>query len=356
MEFTGERYVPGAAGQEELYIEHMSRYQFAKTLVRGRRVLDVGSGCGYGTYQLAAGGAKVTIGIDKSVEAVEFSKRNYRHPNLFFGVMDAACLSLRSRFDLVTCFELIEHVGKAQAVLRGVYEVLDEWGVFVVSTPNKATYAAGGEAGNNPFHVTEYTRSEFEDLLVGTFPAVQILGQHWIEGMILSPHPALTDARDVRGRYLPRDVVPSRGSRADNRMLQIRGPDGEPPYFIGLCAKRGILDEVTASIGPLAIYGRAVRYENLKEAARRLEREFDSRGEWAQNLAQECLAKDTTIRGLQRELAEIRAGFDERGRWAQRLNGELRQSGAMVERLAEENKHLREALAGRRAGRSKETK
>ena len=340
MEFTGERYVPGAAGQEELYIEHMSRYQFVRGLANGQRVLDVGSGCGYGTHHLATGGAELALGIDKSIEAVEFSRCNYRHPNLSFAVMDAERLSLADRFGLVTCFELIEHVEDAHAVLEGVYQVLDSSGVFVVSTPNKATYVAGGEGGENPFHVREYCGEEFEGLLRGTFPAVRILGQHWVEGTALCAHLDVERCNEVRAARLPAEDGTSACAAADTAATSTFAHGGEPPYFIALCAKQAILDDITPRLEPLAFYYRAVRYERLKEATLQLEREFDQRGQWAQQLDRENNSKDKTIRTLRCELEELRKEFDDRGRWAQRLNGELRQSGALVERLAEENRRL----------------
>jgi len=370
MEFTGERYVPGAAGQEEIYVEHMSRYRFAEGLAGGRWVLDVGSGCGYGTYHLATVGAGLALGIDISPEAVAYSRSNYRHPRLCFAVMDASRLRLRSGFHLATCFELIEHVEDAQVVLQGVHEVLDESGVFVVSTPNKATYVAGGEAGKNPFHVREYYREEFKDLLGSVFPSVRVLGQHWVEGMALRPHPVL-EGRDVvraaslriagGGTAIPMTdgaaSDPACGCATAGEAHSNCAACGEPPYFIGLCAKNDILDDVIRKLNPLAFYGRALRYESLKAAAMRLEREFDRRGEWARGLDREIGSRDETIRSLQRELAEVRNEFNERGRWAERLNGELRRSGALVERFAEENRHLRESLAARRpAGRSKVAK
>jgi HPt (histidine-containing phosphotransfer) domain-containing protein len=215
---------------------------------------------------------------------------------------------------------------------------------------------AGGEGGKNPFHVREYYRDEFEDLLGSAFPRVRILGQHWLEGMALSPHPDLAGCGEIRAGCLPADKAPC-GPAARSGRDPVCDTAGEPPYLIGLCAKREILDHVVGMLRPAALYGRAVRYEALKQAAHRLEGEFDRRGEWAQGLDRECRAKDDTIRHLQRELAGMRQELDERGRWAGRLNGELRQSGAMVQRLAEENRHLREALAARRpAGRSKVTR
>ena len=384
MEFTGERYVPGTAGLEELYVEHMSRYRFVSPLAAGRRVLDVGSGCGYGTYDLAEAGARSALGIDISPEAVSHSRRSYRHPNLHFAVMDASRLCLSAEFGLVTCFELIEHVEDARGVLKGVYQVLDDAGVFVVSTPNKATYVAGGEGGRNPFHVREYYRDEFEELLAGTFPEVRMLGQEWVEGMALVAHPLLAGSVDIIGGKLPRDTsaepkrvmpgdgLPPPGSRSvvtpvatnvvvrsdqDPRANPVLAGGGEPPYFIALCGKRGIPDEVVTGLCPMVFSERAVRYNGLKRAALLLEREFDRRGVWAQGLEKENRSKDETIKILRQELEGLRNQFDERGRWAERLNSELRQSGSLVERLAEENRRLREALAVRRpAGPSKVTR
>ena len=117
MEFTGERYVPGEQGLEELYVEHMSRYVFAGDIAVGRRVLDLGCGCGYGAHYMAIRGASLVVGIDSSEEAVDFAASHYSHPRLRFAVMDACGLSVRQGFDLVTCFEVIEHVSNAPGVL-----------------------------------------------------------------------------------------------------------------------------------------------------------------------------------------------------------------------------------------------
>ena len=110
MEFTGERLVPGVDGLEELYAEHMSRYLLASLLASQRRVLDVGSGCGYGSHLIAAAGAREVVGVDISPEAVDFANGRYSRDGLVYRVMDARRLDLEGSFGLVTCFELIEHV------------------------------------------------------------------------------------------------------------------------------------------------------------------------------------------------------------------------------------------------------
>jgi SAM-dependent methyltransferase len=335
MEFTGERYVPGTQGLEELYVEHMSRYVFASGLAPGRRVIDVGCGCGYGAHHLALAGAEHVIGIDNSPEAVGFARSNYRHPNLDFAVMDGHNLAVRPQVQLATCFEAIEHVADAPRLLREVKRILDGSGIFLVSTPNKATYAAGGEDGANPFHVTEYDLEEFAMLLTSEFAYVRIFGQFWSEGMILSPHPEL-----LAGEAIGHVKLPDDGGGAGPQV-----PQGEPPYFIAACACRDVSEAVYSGLVPAVTHCLQPRYDRLKDHLRRLEAEFDERGRWAQRLDEDNRKKDETIACLKGELEQLRTEFDARGTWAKGLDDKI---GVLEERLGElvlENETLRQARA-----------
>jgi SAM-dependent methyltransferase len=307
MEFTGERYVPGAEGFEELYIEHMSRYVFASDIAPGRGVLDVGCGCGYGTNYMALRGAKAVVGIDTSEEAVSYAATRYKRRNLHFAVMDARCLGLGWDFDLITCFEMIEHVADAPALLRSVYDTMAEDGVFLVSTPNRVTYVAGGEDGKNPFHVREYDKDEFLSLLRLVFPHVDLLP-------------------DENGLTGP-GAIP-----------------GEPPYFMAICAKHDTFDSFTKVIAPVILHTLSTRYERLKGAARKLERDFDDRGRWAIRLDRENREKDKTIVRLQVELDKMRKEFDVRGKWARSLETKVGSRDAVIQDLRKENVRLRRLI------------
>ena len=60
LPFTGERFTPEC--EREIAYEHWHRYAFARSLARGRRVLDAACGEGYGSALLArAGAASVLI-------------------------------------------------------------------------------------------------------------------------------------------------------------------------------------------------------------------------------------------------------------------------------------------------------
>ena len=74
MQFTGERFVPSVKGLMKL--EHLQRYALCRQLVRGRRVLDIASGEGYGAAMLAATAARV-VGIDLDPGAVRHARDTY---------------------------------------------------------------------------------------------------------------------------------------------------------------------------------------------------------------------------------------------------------------------------------------
>jgi 2-polyprenyl-3-methyl-5-hydroxy-6-metoxy-1,4-benzoquinol methylase len=74
LEFTGERYVPGIAG--EIAHEHWHRYAFARAFVAGRRVVDVACGEGYGSVVLADAAALVT-GIDIDAATLAHARAAY---------------------------------------------------------------------------------------------------------------------------------------------------------------------------------------------------------------------------------------------------------------------------------------
>jgi SAM-dependent methyltransferase len=349
LEFTGERYVPGVEGFEDLYAEHMSRYLLAARWAGQGAVLDVGCGCGYGASHLAAAGASV-LGVDVSPEAIGFAQEHYRRPGLAFAVMDARALAVEGPFDVVTCFEVIEHVDDAPRVLDEIAKVLADDGILVVSTPDKATYVAGGPDGKNPFHVREYTRSEFESLLKAAYPRVRMLDQAWCEGIMIG----------TRGEKPPASVDTCR--LPEERPAPPDSEPGGPTYFVAACGKTATVDRTVDNMAPFFIDTGLARYKELKRQARklrlefdqraawaaRLSTEFDQRSAWAAKLNEEVRARDATIKDLRARLAKVEREFDERGAWAQGLSEELESQRARARQLAARLEHL--GLAGRITG------
>src|SRR5690348_5312511 len=156
---TGER--PGrGAGFAYDEARHLAAYLYARELARDRDVLDAGCGEGFGTVLLAETARRVT-GIDYSADAVAAASAAYRRPNLDFRRLDVAALpGLDLRFDVVTNFQVVEHLPEPATFLAAVRAALRPDGVLVLTTPNRLT-----SVSENPYHLREYTADELLALL-----------------------------------------------------------------------------------------------------------------------------------------------------------------------------------------------
>jgi GT2 family glycosyltransferase/SAM-dependent methyltransferase/glycosyltransferase involved in cell wall biosynthesis len=177
--------VPWAPDVQVVY-EHFHRYMWAARLMASRRVLDLGSGEGFGAAILAET-AESVLGVDVDQRTIEHSRLNYAGPSLEFELGTALDLSAHAdgSFDAIVAFEIIEHVREHEQVLTEVARLLSDDGILVMSTPDRRTYSeASGQV--NPFHEHELTLDEFLQLLEGHFPHVGAWGQLPITGSHLN--------------------------------------------------------------------------------------------------------------------------------------------------------------------------
>ena len=175
LPFTGERFIPGTAG--EIWTEHWHRYHFAAPLVAGREVLDVACGEGYGSALLAQRAAHVT-GADVAQTAIEHARAHYAtRANLAFQQADCAALPFPdASFDAVVSFETLEHIEAQELFLAEVRRVLRPDGLLVLSCPNKAEYS-DRRGVTNEFHVRELYRDELAALVARRFAHAVWYGQ-----------------------------------------------------------------------------------------------------------------------------------------------------------------------------------
>ena len=148
-------------------------YWWASHQILNKSVLDTGCGMGSATYYFSKFTARIT-GIDVSKISIEFASMRYHSGNLNFRAMDVLHLDYPdSSFDVVTSFELIEHLNAENQIryLLEVRRVLKEGGVLLFSTPNKNL-----TPGNNSYHLHEVDYEELNGLLSGIFSGVAILG------------------------------------------------------------------------------------------------------------------------------------------------------------------------------------
>ncbi|HEV8502736.1 MAG TPA: methyltransferase domain-containing protein [Casimicrobiaceae bacterium] len=171
LEFTGERFVPGVAG--EIVYEHVHRYAFARELVSGKRVLDAACGEGYGSALLATQAATVT-GIDLDAATIAHASARYGGiATLGFAVASVTHLPLAdASVDVVVSFETIEHLPAEDQprMLAEFARVLAPGGLLVISAPNRVEYSER-RGYVNPFHRKEHDREELDALLARAFGA-----------------------------------------------------------------------------------------------------------------------------------------------------------------------------------------
>ncbi len=186
LEWTGERFLPWLREATIAY-EHLHRYAYAATFVKGKRVLDLASGEGYGSRILAAAASSV-VGVDIDENTVRHAAEKYSGQNVQFiaGSVTAVPIQEDHSFDVVVCFEAIEHIEDQEKLLGEVARLLKPEGVFIVSTPNKAEYHHEGEE-DNPFHVKELDFDEFRQLLACHFKNLRFLGQRILPSSSIWP-------------------------------------------------------------------------------------------------------------------------------------------------------------------------
>ena len=163
----------------QLLMSHLCAYRLAATLGRGRRLLEVGCGSGYGAYYLSHAAAQVTA-VDLDSKAISQAQQLFRRPNLEYRVMDARNLALsEGAFDVIGTFQVIEHIPEPDLLgfVRGLARLLTPEGVLVVSTLNlEHNRKPGRPYQKASFHEKEFTAGEFRALLADVFPVVEVRG------------------------------------------------------------------------------------------------------------------------------------------------------------------------------------
>ncbi|MCM8760803.1 MAG: methyltransferase domain-containing protein [Candidatus Omnitrophica bacterium] len=168
MMVTGEVWVPGAS-PKRIEDDHIARYKFAAKFVQGKRVLDIACGLGAGSMMLAQAGAAKVDGVDISEIYIMYARNHYKADNIEFTVADICSFKSNIIYDVIVCYETIEHVKDDEAALLNLGTLLRKNGLLIISTPNRIITAPSAKSikdkPENEFHVREYTANEFTSLL-----------------------------------------------------------------------------------------------------------------------------------------------------------------------------------------------
>jgi ubiquinone/menaquinone biosynthesis C-methylase UbiE len=316
IEFTGERVIPGQV-DADLWAEHVSRYAFAARWASGARVLDLGCGAGYGTAELA-GRARSAMGIDLAPEAIDHASSAYPLANISFVPASVTAVPFRDgSFDLITAFEVIEHLDDWRTLLSESRRLLHPHGVFLVSTPNKEYYTdSRGASGPNPFHTHEFEFDEFRSVLGEFFPHCTVLLQNHLEAFAF--------------------YRPSNSAAVEGRMDGVRGTPQEAHFFLAVCSLEdkppmpsflfvhqgsNVLREREKHIEILQ--GELRDFATLQSAHRQLHMHLEEQNRWAMRTAEELEAARRDLATLVEKLTASEATVVERTLWAQRLAAQV---------------------------------
>lgn len=131
------------------------------------RLLDIG--CGKGFFLERTEKFYETYGIDISEYAIGQARSRLHNTRLHIG--DAYQLDFdNDYFDIITCFDLLEHLENPELTIKKCYLMLREGGLFIFRVPNTDSYGLRWLEGKwhghrDPTHVSLLSNEEWSQLL-----------------------------------------------------------------------------------------------------------------------------------------------------------------------------------------------
>ena len=338
LEWTGERYIPTAKPEEvgaEIHYEHLHRYYFAAQFVKGKVVLNLGCGEGYGSYILSKYAKKV-VGVDIDDKSIKHASSTYIRSNLEYRVGSVTSIPVDGEeiFDAVICFEVLEHIAEHEEMLQEVKRVLKKDGIFVVSTPNKKVYSDEPNY-QNPFHVKELYFDEFKALLGRYFKHIYFFGQRVYPSSQIW---CLTEDNDRSSEF-----VIERGERS---FVRVEAERKEPMYFIAIASDsplkeidyRSYLTDVSS-----------VLINNFRKYIRHLEKRLRELEVEVGRLNSIVEQKERQIGDLSASLDKLNTEVAEKSGRVYELENALKIKDGELSRLQQEIESLRSAVRDREA-------
>jgi SAM-dependent methyltransferase len=263
--------------------------------------------------------------------------------------------------------EVLEHLTDQEGLVREMARVCGNDGIALISTPNKAAYS-DARGYSNPFHVREFYRGDFLELLGRHFARVELLLQQVRSGSLIT----CAGGGDARLHEIVTEPAP-KGSN----------PGVDPMYFLAICSHRDLseplpvdsayldltdglltewsqrlqdaaveIDRLNGEIKRLGVWAKGLegtigqRDRALDEAQHRFDAEIEARDQTilklqedherhADSLQEEILYERRQIARQQEEQERLRVEFDERGRWANSLENRVAERDELLRRTNE---------------------
>ena len=323
IDWTGERYVPWV-DDPTLHYEHLHRYRFACEFARGRTVLDLACGEGFGAAMLAEV-ASTVVAIDNDPATIAHARARYRQDGLHFAVGSILDLPLAEpRFDVIVCYEAIEHIDGHDVLLSEIARMLAPDGLLLISTPNRALYS-DAEQYENPYHVRELYQHELEGLLSREFAHTELFGQLVVPGSYIFASGVEPAATDI-------SLIDRKGDGFDFRPRNA----STMRYFVAL-ASRVELPDLTQSL--LIDLSRAALEQLLAAEKRAAETQREAR-DYQRKLQSEIRESRDYQDKLERTVDELEASYREVERAAAERFDALKQAEKHAAKVADENEKV----------------
>ncbi len=311
MKFTGERYIPGDPECEEIRFEHESRYHFASEFVKDKVVADMGCGAGYGCKILLEFGAKSVYGLDISLETLKYARSEFSAEGLMHIWSPVESLPFSdNNFDLVTSFEVVEHLKDYKGHLLEIKRILKDDGLLIISTPNVSVQIHTRKNMERNFHVHEFCFHDFKKFIQEYFPNVEFYSQRYNHSIVIEPYNEKRENISIENQ---------------NRFLDDTPSDFDGDYVIALCSKKDISSFNFESKSRIYNISHTSRIHEVRrhiieldEEIKELRKLSDERGKWASELDAELKDKAETIQNLREELEKSNT-------WAIRVSDELKE-------------------------------
>lgn len=204
----------------EMKLEHFRRrLAFMKPQLNGGRLLDVGCSCGYFMEVAAAAGYDVH-GVEFSENAIASAAEDVRK-NITKGSVEDISAEYRASYDVVSAFDIIEHLERPLDFLSEARKLLRSKGQLLISTPDANHWLRPIMGSRWPMlqpmqHLSLFSsealrialkKSGYEDISIG--PAYKVLSCDYLIRQLPSLNPLLYKALTRATHFMPRRFIES---------------------------------------------------------------------------------------------------------------------------------------------------